>query len=622
MAWFSRRKKDPAADHSVPVDAPSTCPADEVWVATAFDAYPVTQGNVLVVPKPHGNPTRVDTALADTAHGCQGAHTWPIHRARQAEQEGYEEFPGDGLDELDALVQAGLLRSATGIRKMLGDGQPPAPGIRLNKICLISCNRISAVQRARRSLDDHLRACGREDAEVIVVHDSGPDHLDGVLTALKEDPESPSFAPLRHFLPEGRKALAEYLIQSTGAPRETVEWGLGLPGATGIGPGGPNNSMLLLGAGNPLLFSDDDIVFDFRQLPEAEASLRLEGGGEADDYRFSPEPWAPFTGDHLAEHERWLGRPAEHLLRAGVPLGSMEKITAPLLARLENPGAHVALTLAGYNGDPGFGGPVSYLTLPESRAPGFWHDPEIYQAALRERRHLRVAPSPTVTGGHLVLSGAMAVDARALLPAFIPNNRGHDNAFGSHILATDPGALFAALPVAAGHQPEDANRPFPRIWEEPWPRGHGWLSNFEPLRWLWTDFGRQATGSTVPARLLSMARQWEAAGTELPEDHLRRLRRIGLAELQSWAAHVDKRRSQAKHPAHRHDLELLLQRTTEMARDPWFFLPGGAASSAGFVAQQQNLCRRFGTFLRIWPDLWNAAQGLSHEERLERFARR
>lgn len=619
MAWFSRRKKDPAAEAPVPITAPPS--PDESWAAADFDAYPVTQGNVLVIPKPGGNPALVDTALADTAQGLQGAHPWPVHRARQAEREGYEELPGDGSDERDALLQAGLLRSASDIRGMLGEGQPDTPGVSLKTACLVSCNRPAALRRAWRTLDDHLRSRGREDTDILVVHDSSPDRLGEVIGALTPEPGFSPCARLRHFLPAGRRDLAEFLIQTTGAPRETVEWGLGVSGSNGTGPGGPNNCLLLLGVGQPLLFSDDDIVFHFHRLPDSEASLRLEGRGEADDYRFSAEPRAPFEGDYLAEHERWLGRPATGFLRAGVPAGPMEGITPRLLARLDRPGAHIALTSAGNAGDPGFGGPISYLALPEERAPGFWNDPEIYRAALRERNHLRVAPSPTVTGGHLVLSGAMALDARSLLPAFLPNNRCHDNCFGTHVLATDPGSLFAALPVAVGHQPEEAQRPFPRVWEEPWPRGHAWLSDFEPLRWLWTGFCRQATGSTVRARMLSIARQWEAAGTEPPEDHLRHVRRLGLGELQSWAVHLEKRRDQARHPDHRRDLELLLQRCAEMARDPWFFLPGGKASSGGFVDQQQEACGRFGRLLGIWPDLWDATRQLSTGERMDRFAR-
>jgi hypothetical protein len=622
MAWFSRRKSVPAAEPPPTKVASSPLPKlEESWVVPPFDSYPLSQGNVLVVSEPKAHARRVEAALAETARVLKGCRSWRDHRAQLLENSGFEDFSMDeGAGDLEALFQAGLLRPASAIKQQLGEGRLPTPGIALETVCIFSCNRPSAVRAAWESLHQHLLQYGRGGTDVVVVHDSSPAKLGEVLHSLGASPASSSGGRLRHFLPEGRQRMADYLVSATGEPRTLVEWGLGLRDNANIGPGGATNGMMLLGAGKPLLFSDDDMVFDFQCLPESHGNLGLAAKNEADHYRFSPEPWAPFRGDYLAEHERWLGRPARELLRAGVPLGSMEGLEAPLLKRLDRNGARVALTSAGYAGDPGFGGPISYLSMLPKNAPGFWQNADIYQAALRERCHLRVAPCPTITAGHTVLSGAMALDNRTLLPAFIPNHRAQDISFVSHLLACDGGALLAALPVAVGHHPEGPQRTFDHVWTRPWPQGHGWLSGFENLAWLWKDFGRHAQGSDVRSRLLSVAQQWESAGTRDPAEHLRHLRIMGLSELEAWGAYVEKRLGQTQHPAHRLDVEALLQRINEQGRDEWFFLPHGASQAPGFVEEQQAFCSRFGAFLKIWPSLWDAALQLSGEERMERFA--
>jgi hypothetical protein len=625
MAWFSRRKSVPAPD-SPPASGDATPLSElpdlqESWVVPPFDSYPLSQGNVLVVSEPDRKPRRLEAALAETARTLKGCHPWPTHRAKLLENSGFEDFsPDGGAGDLEALVEAGLLRPASAIKQQLGEGQAATPNVALKTVCIFSCNRPSAVCTAWESLHQHLLRYGRAETDVIVVHDSSSERLEEVLQSLGASPASSSGGRLRHFLPEGRQRMADYLVSATGEHRELVEWGLGLRDNANVGPGGPVNAMLLLGAGKPLLFTDDDMVFDFRRLPESDGSLRLAAINGADHYRFSPEPWAPFEGDYLAEHERWLGRPARELLRAGVPLGSMEGLEAPLLRRLDHNGARVALTSAGYAGDPGFGGPIAYLTMPPKDAPGFWQNADIYQAALRERCHLRVAPCPTITAGHTVLSGAMALDNRTLLPACIPNHRVQDAAFVSHLLASDVGALLAALPVAVGHHPEGPPRAFDHAWTKPWPLGRGFVRYFENLVWLWRDFGSQARGFDVRSRLFSIAHQWESAGTRDPAAHLRHLRILGLKELEGRGASVEKRLGQAQHPAHRLDLESLLQRINEQGRDEWFFLPGGASRAPGFVEEQQAFCRRYGAFLKIWPSLWDAALQLPAEERMERFA--
>jgi hypothetical protein len=251
---------------------------------------------------------------------------------------------------------------------------------------------------------------------------------------------------------EEKRAFASALqARAAGVAPETIEFALFDPLGIGSTYGANTNAVLLDTCGRLILHADDDTVFRFASLPEANAGLRLSSAADPTEVRFEAAV-EPRDVDILAAHEALLGRSVADCLRAHGGDADCSELAPESLPLLEG-GGRVAAAMAGVCGDSGMGSPLFVLWLSGRSRELALQSEQHYRTALRMRRILRATTQPTLGSSALLMSMHLGLDNRQLLPPFLPALRNADGLFGQVLRASLPRCLVAHLPLAVLHLP-------------------------------------------------------------------------------------------------------------------------------------------------------------------------
>lgn len=260
-------------------------------------------------------------------------------------------------------------------------------------------------------------------------------------------------------------AMCDRLTRTSGAPQSVVAFALAPGGAIYPDIGANRNVLLLLATGGGVVCIDDDVVCALREWPDGQPGWRI-----ADSHEPAPVRWASSfddcrrltveaSTDHLEWHERFLGRSVAELLHeahAGEPGVSVDALSARSTAAILDGSAKVTATFAGIVGDSGLDSPSSLLFAAGERRALLIEEEARYAQLRQSRLGVRLVRQPTLTCPARGITACLGLDARGLLPPFLPVGRNEDGLFFTMCGLVQSGSFGVYLPVAVEHSPNPA----------------------------------------------------------------------------------------------------------------------------------------------------------------------
>jgi hypothetical protein len=376
--------------------------------------------------------------------------------------------------------------------------------------------------------------------------------------------------------------------------------------------GANRNCALLDTLGECILSVDDDVVCRSTPHPQLSRQLRIASHIYPRDLWFfsdrkevlSAMQWQAV--DVLREHEGMLGCLVGDLLleskaRSGIALeDTCDHVVAGMLSGT----AMVTATFGGIAGDSGGCFAKWMLTCSGQTRTNLLKSKSAYDVAMRSREVLGVASSPTVAHNAFFPGASFGLDNRTELPPFFPISRGEDSVFGLLAMNSSTDCYFGHIPYALLHN-ADLGRSYQ---QKPQFRiAEFMMCLIAPYRLP------PGTSRAVALRLIGGYLEEMA---QLPEKdfwncvcHLVRVHQA--AGIRTWQATLD---NFDECPDHwRTDLKNLqtdqAMRLTRPARlVPSEYLERYPVDLAKMKTQQ--LVRKAGELLRVWPDILVAAMDL------------
>lgn len=360
---------------------------------------------------------------------------------------------------VEGLARKGLLVTEASLREHLA-GAPRAPrqAARIASLGIPTNNRAASLIECVRS---HAEAARRRGVEIVIADSSAGAAAEPAHRALRE--LLGRGVALRHAPPQKRPLWARTLAHLAGVDPALAEFALCGDARIGGDSGANRNALLLDGAGEALLFTDDDVRARAVPSPNLRSTLALVSGDPTEAW--FAEPGAPLVRDAewravdpFALHETLLGADAAHLVAepfAGAP-ADLRRAGAALIRRLSRRGGRVATTQLGCAGDHGMGGSFALLLFAGATRQRLLASPETFRDAFTRRLLVRSAGSPVLADTAHCMAMSLGVDARDLVPPFAPAGRDSDGFFGVLLRASGDAALAGFLPQAIEHSPPEA----------------------------------------------------------------------------------------------------------------------------------------------------------------------
>jgi hypothetical protein len=548
--------------------------------------------------------------------GCRRFATLDVHAAELCRELGLGPQHEAVRRELEGLVAAGLLASRRGLAAAWSGPPSGEPPVRIGVVGIPTRDRPDSLRTCLLSLAESARRHGRSPAYA-VVDDSREGAMRDANRALIRDVADRFQADIAYAGPGDKERFADEMARESGVPLEVVRFGVSGGEGCPIVTGGSRNALLLHAVGDALLQVDDDTICRLLPAPNARPGLALSSAPDPTEFWFFdeaqpiPAPEQLAEADLLGVHERLLGRRVVGCLAAEPDSAAvdLDGASAALFRRLGAGEGRVLATMAGVVGDSGMGSPLILLGLEGPVRERLLRSEGVYRRAVRQRECLRAASRATVADGAFCMGLNLGLDARRLLPPFLPVQRTQDGVFGAALKVCGEG-FFGYLPWALLHRP-------------PGVRAHADDG-------LWRRAVRVHAGQIVQALVrafpappapVSMEQALRSLGGWLEElasapldDFEEFVRLQVLQNLSRGVAGLEAllRRDGSRTPYWADDavqaLAALRELLTGRAALPWDLEEVFGAEPARAVLRR--LVALYGVLLRIWPDLVEAARRL------------
>jgi hypothetical protein len=514
--------------------------------------------------------------------------------------------------QLARFAEHGLLLSRS---ELVRRCSPPAAATqqRLELVSVPTCRRPEALERC---LGSHVEAARRfaRPLQLSVLDDARSDEECMRARSVAMRFAGPGGCAVRYGGVAEKRRHVALLEQRLGGYRDELAFLFFGTESAGCTIGANRNAQLLDAIGGRYLSVDDDTVGAV--VGSRQRGLTLTSAVDPTTVRvFADRAGACAqvvdpSADALAMHDETLGHAVSDLVgRCAVDELALEAPGPRLLKSVLEHRAIVAATSSGTYGDSGAASSEHHAFRDDVRAQ-LVADEARFSVLLRTRETSRGVERATVTDGAHCQAGALALDARRLLPPFFPVLRGEDVIWGATLRACFENAYIAHVPCAVLHAPIDARVEAPE-------RG-GALRSWPCHVYLAAAYDSFRAAGDGPGRLRALGHHLlglgaldlrELAGMFRQSLWLRATRHIGELEAQ-----LVRHRAQPRFWAV--GVETHLRQLVDLLRSPRFLHPSDAP--AGLTAAEalgwvQQLFVRWGHALVAWPDIWAAASELASE---------
>lgn len=579
--------------------------AGEAYGFPGLDFLPAGRARSLAVPPGTEGARLVDARDATLLQQCRTFKPLQDHAREICRRLGWDAGHEPAVRErLERLAGGGLLLSRGELSRRCAElprSQPPPP---LEQIAVLTRDRPESLAACVESILANLRDHGR--APRILVADDTPDPA-----RRTETREMLARLGTRFGLgiavagPEERQRFVREIVRRGGFRPEAAEFGFADVQGSGFAPGLNRNLLFAETAGSLFACVDDDTVCTPAPVPESRPGP-LVYGSTSDPSAFwfhssrdeACRAVRPERRDYLSLHEQLLGRP---VLSGFVPLSpEIDGDLSSILRWLTAGEGRVRVTQTGLYGDSGLGSPVGLFALTGRSRERLVRSEQDYRTALSSREIVRGVAAPTLDPGRSFMAYSVAFDNREFLPPFMPAFRGEDDVFATLFRRCLDRDRIGHVPWTILHAPRRSRALSP---DQFWPSVLA-----TPLRSLVVSC--IASASVFPSwdprkKLAVIGRHLEELGAIPARDFREFLRRMQWDDLMRWRRTLEAmlQTSQGAPVYWARDVEQALERSAELLGTDRLITP----CELGLDAAQEFI-RRFGTFLTIWPQLWEAAR--------------
>jgi len=503
-----------------------------------------------------------------------------------------EAMPSEIRRILRGLEEAGLV---VGLRQLL-DPAPEVP-TPIATVGILTCDRPASLRVAATSYLASFARFGRRPSLVCLDDTRDPRAQEATRSAIAD-------LPVRYVGAREKEQLAAALVRRSGVEDELVRFALfGEAGYESIGAN--RNALTLSSAGTIVLGVDDDTEARAGGVGDAR-HLVLADERDPTDFEFLPSRDAalarllPEPVDVVGAYEALLGRrvaalAAEHEQRGQLSLGD---VCDHLFDAWVEGSARVRVCFAGVLGDSGMYSGMGLRYLRGASRTRLLASEEAYRLATTSREVLRVAQRKVVTHGPPYMSTTMGLDARALVPPFLPILRNEDGVFGFTARACLTSAFFGHVPIAVLH----AAKP-----------GRRYASAVEPLlEPRFSDLlvsllaSASVVGENDRERMESLGRFLVSLGRGSARAFEEKLQVTRLTQASSMMEKAERALAMGGPRYWVEDLVAQLDALRRSIETQSFWL---AHDLRGGPEAVQGLVHRFGRLLEAWPAIFDAARG-------------
>lgn len=443
--------------------------------ATSFGGDDVTLRS-----KRTGNAAIAPALLAQLLLSLRNFDTLEGHAAaclKQARQHSNEKGKGglgDGASgvvslesvrrQLDVLVREGFLVSRSDLRaefltmsrKTAEQEEGTSTAAQITTIGIPTKDRPRVLKRALESYLTNTQCYGRTPTFVIA-DDSENTKIQKQNKQMLQRLKERYFAPLRYVDESQKRVYAEALASRAGVRPEITRFALlGEEHPSVINYGASRNALLLDAGGEVCMQIDDDTVCEVAAAPEKKDELLLTSKPDTYEFWFfdnhdeALEAVTVEARDFLSIHEQLLGKKLGQCLRTDVSwrVGNVDEA---FLEGASSSNARIVVSFAGAVGDSGMRHNQHRIFLEGSSYERLVT--QKYRSQLNTRQILRVPVQPAISNGLGCISMHLGLDARELLPPFMPAGRNLDGIFGGALKVCSPHAYRGFLPYAIRHAP-------------------------------------------------------------------------------------------------------------------------------------------------------------------------
>jgi hypothetical protein len=582
-------------------------PPNALYRPIRFTMYGLDQHRALVFSDELQRTVELRGDAIRVLMGCDGARTLDAHLGNVARY-------ATGADTnmirelLRDLVSLGLLRALTNGFAQNAHGATSTSTVSITTLGVVTADRPQLLRRCLRSFVNHCEQFGHSPRFLII--DGSSQAKNRVLNQeIAREVERYSGWVVTYIGAVEAAALHASMAKS-GIDQSVLEFGL-TPGATGAG----RNLLLLLTAGENVLFVDDDIVCNLVRLPGSEDALSVGGHEDLRSWLFGKTrsevlaQTIPATCDLLASHSALLGKDLVSLLSAYQVDPNLDQACRHLVSSFEQQTtASVRATFSGIAGDSGIYCPYRLLFHSGSVRKALLSDETVFATAVASREVCRIAKRTLVTHEPFCMAYCMGLANQTVSGAFLPVGRNSDGIFGALLGLCDPQAAFGHLAHGVIH---DSARP-PAYPPEMISASQTRIAD------LVLSLLRRTPGCNFPSTTAMRLQKISSFLAELGTIDSGQFRTVvtdsvldsRCRELSAQAAMAMS--SNADYPLYWFDtLEAYRDTFIENVKRPEMVLPVDICSDRelekGFVATQ-IFCTRFGEFIKAWPALWEHAR--------------
>jgi hypothetical protein len=581
---------------------------------------PAGGGHEVVYAPLSGEARLLTQRRAARLFGCARFATIDEHAARLSAR-GF----GDASEiraDLRELSRSGHLVSASGLVRRARDLAPrdeasPPP---IAAIGIPTRNRVEDVRGCLASFIDNGLRHGRA-IEYLVAEGEVTDETREATRASLVDLTKRFGVTIAHAGVPEKRAYAARLAERSGVPRELCEIALLRSDRSPNDNGSSRNAILLHFAGDMHIQIDDDTRARFAPAPGREEGLALTSTNDPSESWFPGKDAEALPERVVADrcfvalHEELLGRGVCGLVEAHRQEGlDLDHAGAAFFRRLVPTGGRVLYTQIGAAGDTGTGSMWHYLLFRGPTRDRLHRSEEGYRRAFVERRSVRVTRRTSISDAAFCLGMALGIDARGVVPPFLPIQRNSDGLFGIVARVCFHDTFSGFVPWAMEHTP-------------PGRRTSTFEAFFESLGHSWGEdmLCALVAGSHVipehddPARSLRALGAWLQHLGALPTDELEEVLRVHVLRARTLDLVLldDALHAYGGSPAYwAKDVERAIALLRKAVERPSLAMASDIAEvhgPEGARLSMQRLVRRYGELCSAWPDMLAAAAELRRE---------
>jgi len=363
-------------------------------------------------------------------------------------------------------------------------------------------------------------------------------------------------------------------------------------------------------AGELFFSADDDTTAELYEAPRRTDGLTFFTEEPVEGWFFADREKAvqsvrAVDEDVLSIHEQWLGK---GLVRLSSIVEDetidYESLSTKYFEDLASGTGKILASLPGILGDSGIGSPRWFLLSGDTRERLCDSD-EKYQIAFSSREMLRAVQQINVGRVPSVMTTALGLDNRDLLPPFFPVLRNQDSVFGITLVKAFDTAYFCHLPWALLHAPSEARRYTQATGSAP-------CGMSDILRYCIKAFETTFGFMSAEERLRIMGRHLMNFGA-MPQDDFEEFIRIQFWDQSSGTINrAEELLQQYEYSPDfwANDLESYANNLRGSLLTKESIVPFDLKDSEAPLKLAQQLIYQFGELLHWWPDIVKATKQL------------